>query len=68
MLQDERVLMYRRRADALRHCAEVTTEIAAQDAMIQLAEECETRARKFEMQTDDQACAQLTPAANSGDT
>lgn len=48
MLQDERVLTYRRRAEAMRLCAETTTELAAQDAMMRLAAEYETLARKLE--------------------
>ena len=59
MLQDERVLTYRRRAEAMRLCAETTTEIAAQDAMMRLAAEYETLARKFELQADEHVSFQL---------
>ncbi len=59
MLHDERVLTYRRRAEALRICAETTTEIAAQDAMMRLAAEYEALARELELQTNQTSVVQL---------
>lgn len=48
MSPDKRAQTYRRRAEAMRLCAQTTTEIAAQDAMMRLAAEYEMMARKLE--------------------
>ncbi len=58
MSQDKRVMTYRRRAEAMRLCADATTEIAAQDALLRLAAEYEALARKLE-QADGNETTQL---------
>ncbi len=58
MSKDKRVMTYRRRAEAMRLCANATTEIAAQDALLRLAAEYEALARKLE-EADGSETAQL---------
>jgi hypothetical protein len=58
MSQDKRVMTYKRRAEAMRLCADATTEIAAQGALMRLAAEYEALARKLE-QADGSETAQL---------